>query len=189
MNFMGFNFIVAPEGSLPPGVLGVAWSLPPDHPNFDPKKHAVVIKQQMRTQQEIIDKMKAVEDNDFFCTIRSDLLNYLDYPNAKPFLKPEATEEEWNKAKSTLTRENVLKEMLDYMPFAWDKANNFRGLSAGRSMDHYTAWVWLLGDEDVAAIGDLKGYEFYGKDNLVKLCQRYGWDAKQWDDGVRKNSE
>ena len=33
------------------------------------------------------------------------------------------------------------------MTFAWDKANNERNLSAGRSINHFEVWLWLLGDE------------------------------------------
>ncbi len=137
----------------------------------------------LRTQEQIVAKMKQVEDTDFFGVIRSDLLNYLDYEHAKEFLKPEAKEEQWNF--NPLTREKVLGEMLEYMPFAWDKAINMRGLSAGRSMHHYTAWVWLIGDEEV--FGNLEDYQFYGKDNLRKICEHYGWNADQWDDGIRCN--
>lgn len=73
--------------------------------------------------------------------------------------------------------------MLDYMEFAWDKANNGRGISAMRSMHHYMAWTWMLGDD----LGNLLDYQYYGKDNLVKICKHYGWDHAKWDDGVRRN--
>lgn len=82
-------------------------------------------------------------------------------------------------------RESILNEMLDYMSFAFEKANNFRGISASRSMSHYSAWTWLIGDD----FGNLLDYEYYGKDNLVEICEKYGWDHSQWDDGVRLNDE
>ena len=50
-------------------------------------------------------------------------------------------------------------------------------------MCHYMAWVWLAGDD----LGDLTDYQYYGKDNLVKICDHYGWDSSQWDDGERTN--
>ncbi len=83
--------------------------------------------------------------------------------------------------------ESIRKEAVDYMEFAWDKANNFRGLSAGRSMDHFTSWLWLLGDNEIWS--SLQQYEYYGKDNLRRICEFLGLDADQWDDGVRLNSE
>jgi hypothetical protein len=53
-------------------------------------------------------------------------------------------------------------------------------------MDHYSSWIWLIGDE--AEFGDLTDYEYYGKDHLRHICDFYGWDADKWDDGRRVNS-
>lgn len=140
----------------------------------------------MRTQEQILTKINGLGDSDWMGTITSDLLVYLDYENAKPFLKPETTKEEWNKIGKKFDKTALLEEMRSYMTFAWGKANDCRGLSAGRTMDHYTAWVWLLGDEDV--FGDLQNYTYYGKLNLIKICKYYGWnDLLALDDGERVN--
>lgn len=136
----------------------------------------------MRTSAEVIARVDEIKDRDFFgfetndliCTLESDEIRQL-YP----------TEDLEQHVALPRDRDSVIARMLDYMPFAWDKSNGFRGLSAGRSMAHFSAWVWLAGDD----LGDLMSYEFYGKDNLVKICQLYGWDYTQWDDGVRLNSE
>ena len=135
----------------------------------------------MRSDEEILARIESVKEDDWLGTQLSDLLIRLPFEKARPYLKPEATPEDW--PVKPRDRDSVLAEMLSYMPFAWGKANNGRGLSAGRSMDHYSAWVWLAGDD----LGDLTQYEFYGKDNLVRICKHYGWDAGQWDDGVRVN--
>lgn len=137
----------------------------------------------MRTDEEILERIKAVESRDWMGVQRGDLVGVLPFATAKPFLKDGVTEGEWKPGGRE--RDDVLARMLYYMPFAWDKANNERGLSAGRSMDHYASWVWLLGDD----LGDLTDYNFYGKDNLVRICEMYGWDHKQWDDGERSNGE
>lgn len=139
----------------------------------------------MRTQKQIVDKIESIKKNDFFGFQTSDLVFHLEYEHAKQYLNEGVTADQWKQMSPD--RDSILKEMQDYMPFAWDKANNFRGLSAGRSMSHYMAWVWLAGDE--ANFGDLEDYEYYGKDNLVRICKFYGWDSSQWDDGVRSNSE
>ena len=135
----------------------------------------------MRTDQEIIDRINARKEADFFGFELTDLLIRLPFELAKPFLNPDVKGEDWKV--QPRDRDSVLKEMLEYMPFAWDKANNCRGLSAVRSMCHYMAWVWLAGDD----LGDLTDYQYYGKDNLVKICDHYGWDSSQWDDGERTN--
>ena len=135
----------------------------------------------MRTDQEIIDRINARKEADFFGFELTDLLIRLPFELAKPFLNPDVKGEDWKV--QPRDRDSVLKEMLEYMPFAWGKANNCRGLSAVRSMCHYMAWVWLVGDD----LGDLTDYQYYGKDNLVKICNHYGWDSSQWDDGERTN--
>jgi hypothetical protein len=134
-----------------------------------------------RTDEEILARWEAIKDSDFFGVRSGELLCRLPFEKIKPYLKEDAREEDWTTVGKD--RETILSEMLAYMPFAWEKANNERGLSASRSMDHYTEWVWLLGDD----LGNLSDYEFYGKDNLVKICEKYGWDAGQWDDGIRTN--
>lgn len=140
----------------------------------------------MRTQEEIVSRINSSESEDFMGTQRSDLLGFLEFQNAKEFLKPEATEEDWAKVYKS-TDADVKKEMLDYMEFAWGKANDMRGLSAGRSIDHYTAWIWLLGDEELQKKFEETEYEHYGKEKLIVVCEHFGWDYKKWDDGVRTN--
>ena len=137
----------------------------------------------MRTDKEIIKRIEEIEYRDVFGFETIDLIARLPFDQAKPFLKPEASEQDWQPA--SRNRDDLLQEMLDYMPFAWEKANNCRGISACRTMHHYNTWTWLAGDD----FGDLTGYQFYGKDNLVRICKHYGWDHTQWDDGKRVNSE
>lgn len=93
------------------------------------------------------------------------------------------TEAEWEAARPKLTREFMLAKMLDYMPFAWEKANGKRGVSASRSVSHYLAWTWLAGDRKFSARLDRKlatHYAPYGKPLLRIICKHYGWDAEQW---------
>lgn len=136
----------------------------------------------MRTDDEILARIAEVAGRDFFGFERNDLITRLPFEKATAFLKAGAPADKWNQ--EPRDRDAVIAEMLGYMPFAWEKANNERGISASRSMSHFNAWTWLAGDD----FDDLTEYEFYGKDNLVMLCEKYGWDAKQWDDGRRVNS-
>jgi hypothetical protein len=143
----------------------------------------------MRTPQEIKEQMLHWSKSDFIGVMRSDLLEFLPYEHAKILLKEGVTAEQWNEVYKAPTDETVKAKMIDYMEFAWTKANGCRGISAARSMQHYKVWTWLLGSEVYTRFHDLEDYEFYGKDNLVKLCEFLGLDAKQWDDGHRVNSE
>ena len=88
----------------------------------------------MRNQAEIVEKIREYQNKgDFFGVKVGDAIAHLDFTHAKEFLKPEVTEAEWNNDFMPLTREAVLKQMEDYMPFAWEKANGMRGISANRN--------------------------------------------------------
>lgn len=140
------------------------------------------------TQKEIVERLEERSKNDFLGFEINKYIYYLDYEHAKPYLKEGVKPAEWNRP--ALTKEHVLRQMQDYMEFAWDKAKNCRGISAGRSISHYIAWIWLKGDHELLAkVSDDANYEHYGKNLLVMICDFYGWDSKQWDDGIRVNSE
>ena len=134
-----------------------------------------------RTDDEIISRINVVADRDFFGFEVSDLVVRLEYEKAKQFIPADVIQKDWE----VVSREpaDVISMMRNYMSFAWEKANDCRGLSARRSLSHYSAWIWLAGDD----LGDLLEYEFYGKDKLVLICNHYGWDSSEWDDGVRTN--
>jgi hypothetical protein len=136
-----------------------------------------------KAYEEILKRIEERKGSDPFGWEINELIFRLSFETAKPFLKDGAKRKNWEPEGKD--RESLLKTMLEYMPFAWEKANGCRGLSAGRSLAHYQAWVWLMGDD----LGDLTEYECYGKDNLIKICEHYGWDHKQWDDDVRSNKE
>lgn len=138
-----------------------------------------------RTQEEIAARI-AVLDNggDWMGVQRSDLMEWQDYASAKPSLKPEVTEEVWLRA--TKDRKEPLDEIKTYLHFAWDKANSHRGLSAGRSLDHLKAWLWLAGVDDVS---DLDRYTHYGKKHLTAASYLVGVDPLELDDGNWVSSE
>lgn len=139
----------------------------------------------MKSDHEIIERIKAVEQDDWMGTQRSDLIQRLEFEAAKSFLKQEAKQEDWKVRPRD--KDFIKAEMLEYMPFAWDRANDRRGLSAARSLDHMSAWLFLLG-MDKAADAILEYYQ-YGKPQLRAICEHFGWDWLQWDDGRWTNSE
>ncbi len=120
----------------------------------------------MRTQKEIVEKIKEVESDDWMGTTRNDLIDFLDFDHAKEFLEDGVTPEQFGVAKEN-TPENIKSIMKDYLGFAFGKAEDGRGLSAGRSMDHYYAWIWLLGEEE--RFGDVRIYDSYGLPHLNAL--------------------
>ena len=142
-----------------------------------------------RTQEEIVAEIKRLQASpgeDFFGFRASDLVEYLEFENAKPFLKDGVTEQDWIDAVGHLTPEMAIE---DYMPFAWDKANNCRGLSANRSLMHMQAWLWLMNTEESNKLVEtmFDNYRFYGKEKLVEICKFLEIDCSEWDDGIRVN--
>lgn len=139
----------------------------------------------MRNQEEIVARIRAVEERDFFGTERSDLIHYLEFAHAKPFIKDEVTEAEWLKAREEI--KSPRDEILKYLPFAWDKANGCRGLSAQRSLAHFKAWVWLDGQDKMA--DSMEEYDRYGKKHLVTVSQWYEFNWRAADDNHWRNHE
>lgn len=95
----------------------------------------------------------------------------------KPFLVKGTTKKGWGIGKPGFRgREQVLARMRDYMPFAIGKAIDHRGFSATRSVEHFAAWVWLLGDEDYKKV-DWENFTNYGCPILLQICEMYGFPA------------
>lgn len=139
----------------------------------------------MRTQQEILDRINIAKERDWLGTEISDLVMFLDYENAKLFLKDGITSEEWE---ATISKVPFPSDQIkSYLPFAWDKANNCRGISAGRSLSHMMAWLWLDGNDDLAK--ECEDYDMYGKRQLVKISEAYGVDWRQLDNDRWSNNE
>lgn len=142
----------------------------------------------MKTDQEIIARIDARRPGDPLAFEWPYYLSCLPFDLAKPYLNHNALErgaEAWKI--NPRDTESMRLECLGYMAFAWEKANNFRGISAQRSISHFIAWLWLMGEPWCDTLMD--DYEFYGKPQLVRICEFLSVDPKQWDDGVRLNEE
>lgn len=137
-----------------------------------------------RTTQEIIARIEAIKEHDWLGTEQSDLIDFLPYEDAKQYLKPEVTKEQWEARTVT----PPLEQAKDYLTFAWDKANNCRGLSAGRSLNHLRAWLWLAGHDEIVD-GHFNDYTHYGKFQLVIASEVVGFNWRSQDDGAWVNDE
>lgn len=95
---------------------------------------------------------------------------------ARPHFNDDVNEEEFRSEQKSMLYHDIIAEMRDYMVFAWDKANDERGLSAMRSVQRFTAWLWLLGDKETFAFAnDDDNYASYGRPILAKICEVYGF--------------
>lgn len=136
----------------------------------------------MRTTEQILAHIEEVRRKDFFGATTGDLVCALPFEAAKPYLKNTAKAVEWK------VESNPKEAILNYLPFAWSKANARRGLSASRSIDHFRAWLWLLGMDDPDTPLDAL-YEFYGKPSLIYVSELLGFDWRKHDDARWGNTD
>jgi hypothetical protein len=134
----------------------------------------------VRTQDEIVTRMKAIEPDDFLGFAREVLLDALDFEHAKPFLVDDATPEKWAEAMVEL---GPLEEQAkDYLAFAYGKADDHRGISAGRSVSKMTEFMWLMGRDDVVVAIESVPYPQYGVPKLAVISRLTGWPGPEGEE-------
>lgn len=138
----------------------------------------------VRTQEEIVSRINSVCElgNDPFGFECSEYVPYLDFEHAKPFLKEDTTPDDWKNCPSEKSPVDCIRE---YMTFAFEKAWDERGISANRSIQHFIAWAWLSGDDELHRMIEeeyASGYDDYGKPILRMICQHFAWDSKEFGD-------
>jgi hypothetical protein len=128
----------------------------------------------VRTTDEIVVEYRKREGDDWFGFESSVFLAYLSADQFREFAKPDADLSDWEAA--PLSREAVIGQMRDYMDFAWEKATGHRGISSGRSVQKYGAWLWILKDAELVAFAaDDDNYPQYGAPILAAICEKYGF--------------
>jgi hypothetical protein len=126
----------------------------------------------VQTDAAIVQRILDISGADIMGFETSDLVHALPYDEAKAWLKPEILEADWKPAPRD--RKNVIEAMKDYMLFALEKATDHRGLSANRSINHFSAWLFLLGDDGLVAFcNDGGNYKNYGMPMLKAICDKY----------------
>jgi hypothetical protein len=104
----------------------------------------------MKTQQEILSRARRINDmEDWLGVERAELCLAMEsetYRELNPAIKEE-DEELVAKLPVYKTDEDVLDEMHSYLSFAFGKAYGQRGISAGRSIDHFRGLSFLVDDE------------------------------------------
>lgn len=106
------------------------------------------------------------------------LASYLLYNDIKDDLTEEAVKA-YESGEKTWTRITDIKEavaeFLDYMEFAWGKAEGERSISAGRSIDKLGMWLWIMNRKDLSDIIQKNSlYNPYGAPALISVCDSMG---------------
>lgn len=150
----------------------------------------------MRTQDEIVARIKAAEEDDVFGFSREVLLRSLDFEHARPFLNKDATAHDWDKETQgtpngsifvgpLLKEEDIRKTANEYLVFAWGKAQDHRGISAERSVMKLTQYLWLLGMDKAIKYIEEAGYAQYGCPKLKVAALALGAPIPTDSDLVR----
>jgi hypothetical protein len=133
----------------------------------------------VRTEQEIVARARQVRDDRFRDPLGAelgDLITQLEWDEAKEFLHPGAKKVDWH----PLPLQEAKEGAIGYVQFAISKMDHHRGLSAGRSVDHMRAWIWLFTDDDWAQKMDEAPYQNYGAPKVKVFCEAMGlqdvWD-------------
>lgn len=140
----------------------------------------------LATQDELVEFIKG--KNGLFNFEEAVIVPFLDFAHAEAFLKEGVTEEDWEKLEGRLayTEENILKEMGEYMEFAWTKVEDHRGLSAIRSIQKMQAYCKMLGADDLIEFSEADGnYSMYGAPTLNAICERYGFPIPEGEQLAR----
>jgi len=151
-----------------------------------------------RSQDEINQRLQAITDAglDPHGAERSRLLEALDFDHLDPWFRPgqKPNRAEWGKSQQMSTIEQARAAALQYLPFAWEKANARRGTSALRSLAHFAGLLWLMGDDDLVARltpthrpdeagQSTDAHAYFGKPALVLVSESLGFDWAAVDDG------
>ena len=141
----------------------------------------------MRTIEEIAERVWALRGSnaDFFGFESADLIVRLPFDQASPYLRAGVTREEWEPRPRD--HASVLKALESDLIEAFRAANDCQGNSAFRAMSRLKATLWLLGEDEAAE--ELEGYTYYGKPQLRAVCDHYGLDWRQHDNGKWRKSE
>ncbi len=135
----------------------------------------------LKSQEEIFAKFEELKNsasNSLFDFRREVLMSYLTFEAVKSNLTEDYIEEieAGTKVWEPLTTiDSCVKDFLSYMGFAWGKSEDERGLSASRSIQKLSMWLWLMNRDDLQVIiEDDSLYNPYGAPALIEVCDKMG---------------
>jgi len=141
----------------------------------------------MRTEQEICEYYRNHSKDDMLGFEGEVLLPYLSKDLVREFVKPDADLSAW--IQMEFSEKAVLEEMKNYVEFAWTKVINHRGISARRSVEKMSMWLYILEDDEMMEFcRDEANYQNYGAPVLKKICEKYGFSIPEGED-VQRMSE
>lgn len=128
-----------------------------------------------RTQDEILTRINYLADNsdsqDFLGFRQEVLIGALDLEHLNVLAAARGADE--IPATSYKSSDEV-QAALSYLEFAWGKAADHRGISAGRSVQKLAEWAWLFGMDAVVLQMTEGPYQNYGAPALKVFAEAMG---------------
>lgn len=142
----------------------------------------------LASKEQIKQRIKLLlQSGDIHNTV-TDLMIYLPYDDAKDFVRNNVSEDDWAyRITKFLTRENVVNDIINYMPYAWHTANEMQGSRIARSIQHIQNWLYLLGEFN--AVTDIEYFSCCGKPQLRAVCEKFGINWKLYDNGIWRDDD
>jgi hypothetical protein len=132
----------------------------------------------LRPSKEIKEQYESVKKNDFFGFSGEVFTSFINWEDGKEYYKEEyrnkvdAGEEQFS---YTTDIKEAAQDFLDYMNFAWGKAQDQRGISSSRSISKLSAWLWCMNRPDLSEeINRDDLYNPYGAPALISICDKMG---------------
>lgn len=139
----------------------------------------------IRTQDEILARINYLADNapseDFLGFRQEVLIGALDLEHVNVLAAARGADEipaaDYESAAQ-------IEAALSYLEFAWGKAADHRGISAGRSVQKLAEWAWLFGLDDVVHQMTEGPYQNYGAPALKVFAEAMGQELPTSEDLV-----
>ena len=132
----------------------------------------------LQSSKSIREKYDTVKENDFFGFASQVYFEFIDWEDCKDLYQAEYIQDvESGKEKFEPITDimEAAQDFLDYMNFAWGKAQDKRGISASRSITKLSAWLWIMGRPDLSEeIEKDELYNPYGASALISICEKMG---------------
>lgn len=128
-----------------------------------------------RTPDEIVARIHAIRDEDFFGFRMAVLAEALTFNEAQEggVIASDVTEEKWGEA--SLAADKLIPGAQEYLKFAIGKIRNHRGISASRSVDKLSEMAWLAGRDDVVTAMGAAEYPQYGAPKVKAFADGMGF--------------
>jgi len=129
----------------------------------------------MRTQDEILARAMALAavGSDLSDDQVNDLVVYLDFSQARQIIDGYVRWADWKTETAS-----PLTTVAEYLPLAWEKANDGQDAAVIRALNHFKASLWLAGDDVSWLDSDITNH---GKPHLVRISERVGFDWRTAD--------